>query len=158
MAQRSKILYYCFRLSYSYPATRGFSFAWLLAFTKLRSYEVVRVACLSRSWFVYAQLRDSRHANDDFVNAKSPATEKPVLAEYLIPVLSIVSCRRSWSAKSLCVIQLQITKQYSGQSITIHIVLQHHVWVRPLIVVIISNIFKSFFHFFFFERNKKNPE
>ena len=41
-------------------------------------YEVIRVSCLSRSWFVYVT-RQTRNAND-FVNAKTHAREKPLLA------------------------------------------------------------------------------
>ena len=48
-------------------------------------YEVVRAACLSRSWFVTGRKQTSyatdEHAND-FLNSKSYAREKPLLAGY----------------------------------------------------------------------------
>ena len=64
---------------YAYRASRGFSVAWLLSV-----YEVVRVACMSRSSFVSRDVnkpttRQTSQAND-FVNAGSHVTEKPLLS------------------------------------------------------------------------------
>ena len=65
-----------------YPASRGFSLSWRFSFGV---YEVVRVACLSRSWFFIPinkpTMRQASHVND-FVNAKSHAKEKTLLAGY----------------------------------------------------------------------------
>ena len=58
-------------------------------------YEVIRVACLSRGWFVYnpclfltasnqTNYAQASHAND-FVNAKSHARKKPLLVGYIQP-------------------------------------------------------------------------
>ena len=66
---------------FHYPPSRGFSLAWLLAFTKSFAWLVVL-----RCGFVYARwnkptTRQRGFAND-FVNAKSNAREKPLLARY----------------------------------------------------------------------------
>ena len=60
--------------------------------------KVIRVACQSHSWFVLCTLggvnklttRQTSHAND-FVNAKSHAREKPLLAGY-----------EKWKPKTVC--------------------------------------------------------
>ena len=64
----------------TYPASRGFSFAWLLAFKKSFAWLVCRVVVAL--WDVNKPTtRLTRHAND-FVNAKNHASEKPLLAGY----------------------------------------------------------------------------
>ena len=57
-------------INYMYPASRGFSIAWLLAFTKSGRKQL-------------NQLRDRHCLANDFVNAKSHAVEKPLLAGYV---------------------------------------------------------------------------
>ena len=61
--------------------SRGFSLAWLLAFTKSFAWLVCRVVGFSQGVNEPTK-RETTHAND-FVNAKSHAREKPLLAGYL---------------------------------------------------------------------------
>ena len=69
-------------LPFAYAASRGFSFAWLLAFTKSFTSLFSRVVGLFTPRGVnQPTTRQTRHAND-FVNAKSHAKEKPLLAGY----------------------------------------------------------------------------
>ena len=63
---------------FHYPASRGFSLVWLLAFTKSFACLVCREVGFSRG-VNKPTTRETRHAND-FVNAKSHAREKPLLA------------------------------------------------------------------------------
>ena len=67
-------------LPFAYAASRGFSFAWLLAFTKSFTCLFSRVVGLFTPRGVSKPTtRQTRHVND-FVNAKSHAKEKPLLA------------------------------------------------------------------------------
>ena len=69
-------------LPFAYAASRGFSFAWLLAFTKSFACLFSRVVGLFTPRVVNKPTtRQTRHVND-FVNAKSHAKEKPLLAGY----------------------------------------------------------------------------
>ena len=69
-------------LPFAYAASRGFSFAWLLAFTKSFTCLFSRVVGLFTPRGVSKPTtRQTRHVND-FVNAKSHAKEKPLLAGY----------------------------------------------------------------------------
>ena len=63
--------------------------------------QVVRVSCLSRSWFVLYGVnkptaRQTSHAND-FVNAKSHVREKPLRAGHFSPYLIFLKC---WKTNS----------------------------------------------------------
>ena len=69
-------------LPFAYAASRGFSFVWLLAFTKSFTCLFSRVVGLFTPRGVSKPTtRQTRHVND-FVNAKSHAKEKPLLAGY----------------------------------------------------------------------------
>ena len=75
---------------YRYPARRGFSLAWLLAFTKSFAWLVCRVVGLFTTRVCFSRrvtkptTRQASHAND-FVNAKSHARKKPLLVGYIPP-------------------------------------------------------------------------
>ena len=73
-------VFYC--QLFAYPASRGFSFAWLLAFKKSFALLVCRVVGLFTG-VNKAITRQTSHAND-FVNAKSHAREKPLFARYWV--------------------------------------------------------------------------
>ena len=68
-----------------YPTSRGFSVAWLLGFTKSFAWLVCRVVDLftprEKRDVSKPNMRQTSHAND-FVNPKSHATEKSLLAGY----------------------------------------------------------------------------
>ena len=68
-----------------YPTSRGFSVSWLLGFTKSFAWLVCRVVGLftprEKRDVNKPNMRQTSHAND-FVNPKSHATEKPLLAGY----------------------------------------------------------------------------
>ena len=57
------------------------SFAWLLAFTKSFAWLVCRVVGLLETGRKQTSYATDEHAND-FLNAKSDAREKPLLAGY----------------------------------------------------------------------------
>ena len=66
----------------TYPASRGFSLAWLLALTKSFAWLVCRVVVAL--WDVNKPTtRLTSHAND-FVNAKSHVREKPLVPGYSV--------------------------------------------------------------------------
>ena len=66
-----------------HPASRGFSLVWLLAFTKSFAWLACRVVSLfmprQKQGVNKLTTRQKSHP-DDFVNAKSHAREKPLLA------------------------------------------------------------------------------
>ena len=83
-----------FRTNVVYPASRGFSLGWLLAFTKSFAWLACRVVSLfmprEKQGGNKLTTRQTSHAND-FVNAKSRAREKPLLAGEMCVTVSLLS-------------------------------------------------------------------
>ena len=77
-----------------YPASRGFSLGWLLAFTKSFAWLAGRVVSLfmprEKQGGNKLTTRQTSHPND-FVNAKSRAREKPLLAGEMCVTVSLLS-------------------------------------------------------------------